>query len=465
MPRRDPYYLITTVNQKPVYGGPAHGTRYSLKNACRHCGTGAERKGPFITTPFKLGRTTSVYSTYDDELLVAEDLARLLQRAGIECLEEVQNVRNGSLLDVKLLSSEGALPRFSKGTTGYELEDQCPHCRRDGHFNIPHEPLRLVYGRVPDRLLSKDVLTTYECFGNSRLRDPLTDSHFASPCHVVSDRLRALLQEHGGRGLEFTPVDIAAARKEPAVVRPKAQKKSASSPKSAAASGRRRRAAPKQKPRPIDRERWRALWNAMRETCVRLGGGAKPPKIEKPATPREVAAIEKKLGRSLPSSMKTVFTAFSKGVFLDWHLPEKSLPSPFEGALWGTCHWGLKLLPQLEKDRREWVKTCFGDADDEYNSVWHTSLAFLAVANGDMVAIDLADSSDGPVVYLSHEQGEGHGVVLGLNYADFIDRWSRIGCVGPEDWLLMRFVSSSGELLDPGAKAALKWRQLLHLPQ
>ncbi len=68
-----------------------------------------------------------------------------------------------------------------------------------------------------------------------------------------------------------------------------------------------------------------------------------------------------------------------------------------------------------------------------YNVVWHGKLAFHDVPSGDQLAFDLNEPSN-PVVYLSHDDGEGHGYRLGNDFIDFVERWSMVGCTGPEDW-------------------------------
>lgn len=50
---------------------------------------------------------------------------------------------------------------------------------------------------------------------------------------------------------------------------------------------------------------------------------------------------------------------------------------------------------------------------DDYDKVWYRKLPFLEVGKGDFVAIDIGSDDAEPVVYLSHDDGEGHGYILG----------------------------------------------------
>ena len=68
-----------------------------------------------------------------------------------------------------------------------------------------------------------------------------------------------------------------------------------------------------------------------------------------------------------------------------------------------------------EVSRREWVEKCFPDPDSAYDAVWHSKLAVIPVRNGDYIGIDLRDGHYGEVVYLSHDDGSGHGYVLGAD--------------------------------------------------
>ena len=87
----------------------------------------------------------------------------------------------------------------------------------------------------------------------------------------------------------------------------------------------------------------------------------------------------------------------------------------------------------------------------------------MEVGNGDCIAFDLSLGEDPPVVYLSHDDGQGHGYVMGRNFMELIDHWSRIGFVGSEDWVWLPFVAGKLSGLDPECGAAQQWREILNL--
>src|SRR5260370_274266 len=63
-----------------------------------------------------------------------------------------------------------------------------------------------------------------------------------------------------------------------------------------------------------------------------------------------------------------------------------------------------------------------------------------------------------PVVFLSHDGSERHGSWLGRDFEDYVDRLSRLGCVGAEDWQWAPFVEDARSGLMPGGPAACRWR-------
>ncbi|MBO9701771.1 MAG: hypothetical protein J7604_16310 [Sporocytophaga sp.] len=40
----------------------------------------------------------------------------------------------------------------------------------------------------------------------------------------------------------------------------------------------------------------------------------------------------------------------------------------------------------------------------------------------------------GKIVYLGHDDGEGHGYIMANSFSDLLNKWTKLGCVGGEDW-------------------------------
>ena len=106
------------------------------------------------------------------------------------------------------LRSEAILPRISIQSHNYKISKQCSICKRNGYFNDGLKPFAFAYKNVPEALLQKNVLETYECFGYSALRTPFKDSGFAAPLLVVSQRIVEIFRNKKIKGVEFIPIVI-----------------------------------------------------------------------------------------------------------------------------------------------------------------------------------------------------------------------------------------------------------------
>lgn len=51
-------------------------------------------------------------------------------------------------------------------------------------------------------------------------------------------------------------------------------------------------------------------------------------------------------------------------------------------------------------------------------------MGFMNVPNGDVIAFDMKESEINPsVVYLSHDDGEGHGYILGKDFNTYLEQF------------------------------------------
>jgi len=150
---------------------------------------------------------------------------------------------------------------------------------------------------------------------------------------------------------------------------------------------------------------------------------------------------------------------FSRCVDVAWQLPAGfKPPGELRKVTSGGCGWDLNRLAEIDQGRVKMLRAAFPDRSKPYDAVWHNKLAFYEVPNGDYFAIDLATADRAPVVYLSHDDGSGHGYELGVDFVDFIERHSRLGNPGPEDWKWLPFATSPQALLDPDGQAGKVWR-------
>ncbi|MED0949060.1 SMI1/KNR4 family protein [Bacillus mobilis] len=139
------------------------------------------------------------------------------------------------------------------------------------------------------------------------------------------------------------------------------------------------------------------------------------------------------------------------------------IPNEFSEIFCGTPHWSLENLFEFEKERKDWIDTVFPNPEDEYDVVWHNKLAFCEVGNGDYLAFDMKNDIDAPVIYLSHDNGEGHGYKIANNFIEFIDNWSRVAFVGCEDWQWLPFTTRFDSGINSDDEPAKKFRNWLKL--
>lgn len=203
-------------------------------------------------------------------------------------------------------------------------------------------------------------------------------------------------------------------------------------------------------------------WKLFAEAINRIGGELQALSFEGPATENEVAILESKLGFGLPSSLKEVLLEFSKKVEFRWFMPDGyELKGELSPIFSGDRHWSLEWIAQFNEDKNGWRDEVFPNKEDPYDVVWHDKLAFHEVGNGDYLAIDLSTPGQEPVVYLSHDDGEGHGFEMAKNFKEFVFLSSRLGCVGAEDWQWLPFVQQDTPFINPDCKNANNFREVL----
>jgi hypothetical protein len=217
-------------------------------------------------------------------------------------------------------------------------------------------------------------------------------------------------------------------------------------------------------PLAVDAERlavWSARWKAGL-TAARIKGqddstGWGPGRvvIGPPATDDELRAIEGRAEVVIPDSLRRLF-GIARSVESVWHFRHGiEPPRPFHDIFAGACIWSLEGVPAELQDYREWLNVAFPEGDaDLYDPTWHGKFPLLHAPNDDRIALDVDES----VVYLSHDDGEGHGYRLADDVFQFLDAWTSLGCPGPEDWQWLAFRSTAGSGLDPDGENGKAWR-------
>lgn len=181
------------------------------------------------------------------------------------------------------------------------------------------------------------------------------------------------------------------------------------------------------------------------------------------ATEDEISAVEEKLSVRIPPSFKKCLMEYTKGLDFYARIPDDfELPYELRKLFSARFSWNLDALSEMWKDYEHWLEVCFTNPEDEYDNVWYNKLPFMPVPNGDYIAFDLNDTNeDKRVVYLSHDDGEGHGYILGENFGDYIEKLIAIGASGNEDYQMLPFIEDETSGIDPNCENAQKYRQLI----
>lgn len=199
----------------------------------------------------------------------------------------------------------------------------------------------------------------------------------------------------------------------------------------------------------------------MQQALVAREYDVRPLIATPPADPGQVAELESAVGARLPGTFRDVLLSVSACIEFRWFAGDRKFAPPFRRNFSGDLHWSVDLTAQAEAERKSWCSAVFSSPEKRYDAVWHDKLAFYQVGNGDLIAFDLAEDRHGQVVYLSHDDGEGHGYVLARDFRDLLARWLPLGCAGGEDWQWLPFTADPASGLEPYAEPAVAWRRVL----
>ena len=189
-------------------------------------------------------------------------------------------------------------------------------------------------------------------------------------------------------------------------------------------------------------------------------------KIGTPAKEEEILEVEKRLGYKIPEDFRDILLKYSSCFEYDWNIykgvSEKQieLPDNLKGIFAGDLHWELNVLVKFQEDNKDWIEECFPDYNDEYDRVWHNKMLFYEVGNGDYLAIELEKENYGKIAYLSHDDGDGHGYYLANNFKELVSNWSKVGCVGGEDWQWLTFYTK-GIGINPNCENTKSWKDFI----
>ena len=180
----------------------------------------------------------------------------------------------------------------------------------------------------------------------------------------------------------------------------------------------------------------------------------------------ELDAVERAVGRTLPSSLRAFFARGAAALDCRYTFePDgQALEGlrellPYETGVYGGARIGpASELPDWSRSVGEWAEDTWVAESPDQKRVWESALPFAALDNGDYLALDLrSDEADPPVVYLNHD--DESSIITGT-FEGFLGAWERLCYLGPEHWLLLEFAVPGGHL-DPDSERAARLRLLL----
>lgn len=181
-----------------------------------------------------------------------------------------------------------------------------------------------------------------------------------------------------------------------------------------------------------------------------------------PASLEAVSQVETELGYRLPEEFKEALLAISGHIDFRWFLPKGfPLPPALRGLFCGELHWDIAGITKLDQNKDRWTANVFPSAEDSYDKVWHNKFVFQKVRNGDYLSIDLSPDAYGKIIYLSHDDGEGHGYVMAPSFSTLLQKWSALGCPGGEDWQWLPFCADATSGIDPDCPNAILWKKTI----
>jgi hypothetical protein len=216
-------------------------------------------------------------------------------------------------------------------------------------------------------------------------------------------------------------------------------------------------------------ETWVENWRWVTDAMAAKGASVRRPKVAPPVGSRE-KVMDRLQGVWVPPDFVDVVANYSGKVTLSWRLyaddadlSEDDLPPAAYDEVSGSdadALWDVGLVDKLKRYLDRWVAGAFPDVADPWQRSWHDKVPFLEAPNGDLLAFDLSGGTARcPVVYLSHEgDTDVHGLRLGLDFTDFMTRWSNLGCPGPEFYLVEPFYDRRQRQLRNSGPVVDRWK-------
>jgi hypothetical protein len=187
------------------------GTKYDLKHACPHCGTGAKQiwYERVKRKDLPLLRKHRAIMSRDDHILVDATVRKMLINAGITGISFAEvhardEVGDWNPIDRYQILIESTLPPMRGELTADDEKDLCKLCRRGGHPYFSDERYH-----QEDLVGMKDFNLTWEWFGSYSFDGNARHADFSHPRVLVTPKVMNLFREARVKTFKWTPVVLA----------------------------------------------------------------------------------------------------------------------------------------------------------------------------------------------------------------------------------------------------------------
>jgi len=148
-------------------------------------------------------------------------------------------------------------------------------------------------------------------------------------------------------------------------------------------------------------EEWQRDWRWMEALATGRGCIVTPLRIDPPASPIAIAALEAKHGLKMPPQLRELLTRYSARVQFGWEIPSHMAPMEpirvrnFGGmrdVVWDIAHIDRYAIGNFQGWRRQLADK---DISEEPNQpqMWENQFPIADLANGDMLTIDVTLTS------------------------------------------------------------------------
>jgi hypothetical protein len=188
----------------------ALGTKYDLKHACSHCGTGAKQSWYLRVKRKNLKEIHQhpAIMTFDAQILVGVTMRKRLVDAGITGISfaEVQSrddVGFWKNIDREQILIEHVMPPMRGEPTADDEQRLCKVCRRGGRVSFPDKP----YAKE-DLVGMKDFNLTWEWFGSYSFDGNVRTADFSQPRILVTPKVMNIFRNAEVKSFKWSPVDV-----------------------------------------------------------------------------------------------------------------------------------------------------------------------------------------------------------------------------------------------------------------